>query len=176
MVQYIGDGKLNYIVVEDICSKCKNKLKRYAKADFAKAMNCPVYLLDNLDALTQKVFGVKENDPLVGNVGCKYCGRSDKNKTIWTGLLFDRPVGHKLAVGFCVCAPKHKKDAFPKNTYIDINNLLSAYYNYYAEYTEIDGGYWFFVFLDCSIENKKSVSAACREMKKIINDVVPGAV
>lgn len=164
------------MVIEDICSKRKSHLTPYVKTNFAKAMNCPMSLLDRLDALTQKVFGVNESVPLVGNVGCRYCGRSDKNKTIWAGLLFDRPMKYKLAVGFCVYAPKQRKEAFSKNTYIDINKLLSAHYNYYAEYAEIDGGYWFFVFLDCPIEDNKSVSAACREIKKIINDVVPGAV
>lgn len=164
------------MVIEDICSKLKSHLTPYAKEDFAKAMNCPASLLDNVDALTQKVFGVKENDPLVGNIGSRYCGRSDKNKTIWAGLLFDRPVEYKLAVGFCVYAPKQKSDAFSKNTYININDLLSAHCNYYAEYTEIDGGYWCFVFLNCSIENVNSISDACGEIKKIINDVVPRAV
>lgn len=147
----------------------RNKHVGYEKEKFAKAMNCSIHILDNLERLTNMLsndYSIDKYNYLVGNIGCRYCGRwYGENNHIWVGLTFDRPVGHKLTVGFYVPVSEDTKD------YIEVNKLLKAHYNYYVEYSEIDGCYFFSVFLDNSLENYCSVCSAYEEVKKILQTV-----
>ncbi|MBO4508624.1 MAG: hypothetical protein J5747_08285 [Spirochaetaceae bacterium] len=158
------------MLVEDPLKGQKSQIP-YSKEKFAKAMNCSVELLNRLDKLTkdikQKVFSDESDDLLVGNIGCRYCGRWYlENNKVWVGLTFDRPTGHQVEIGFCV------SDSGKTNGYIEVNKLLKAHYNYYAEYTEINEGYWFYTFFDNSLENYCSVCSAYEEVKKIIKEVL----
>ena len=161
----MGDMKL-----EDPLSKLNPKGHcDYYISEFAKAMNCSIRILNNLDYLTQKLsndYKIDKYRKLVGNIGCRYCGRWYEDNSIWVGLLFDRPVGNKLAIGFYIDSKKTEDEK-----HIKISQLLSSNYNFYAEYAEIDKGYWFYIFLDYSLEICCSITMAYESIRTIIKDV-----
>ena len=146
----------------------------YPKSDFAKNMNCPESMIQWVDDFTNKISSTYAGSKFKGNIGCRYCGRyysvNGGTDNVFVGLKFERPVGHKLVVGFCVEAPKTNESS--KNEYIDVQKLLSAHYNYYAEYTEIDEGYWFYIFIDDSLFCCKDSDSAAAEVEKVLKDVL----
>ena len=149
----------------------KNNLQKHDKSDFARTMNCSVRLLDTIDELTGKIgrdlFDENYNDVFVGNIGCRSCGRwYSENKRIWVGVFFDRLIGYKLAVGFCV-NPQIPED----KSFIQISKLLSTHYNYYAEYIGIENDYWFYIFLNNTLEPCCNTLSAYEEIVKIIQEV-----
>ena len=167
-------GKRMDMEIEDKSSLPKGCIN-YSESDFAKNMNCPKSMIQWVDDLTNKIFSNptgKSN--FKGNIGCRYCGRyysvNGGTDNVFVGLKFERPVGHKLVVGFCVKAPK--TNVYPKKEYINVQKLLSAHYNYYAEYTEIDGGYWFYIFIDDYLFCCKDSDSAALEIKKVLKDVL----
>ena len=161
---------MDYMRVEDKITHNR----RFPKSEFAKAMSCSKKLLDNIDLLTKKVtvniFHKEENDLLVGNIGCRFCGRWYEDKSIWIGLLFDRTLNYQLSIGFGVKPTGSKKD---NTTYIKVEKLLSDTFhlNYHVEYIRTEECYWFYTFLSNSIENYCSILSAFEEIENILNQI-----
>lgn len=160
------------MLIENKNSRRGSYSKKYLKELFAKEINCTVSLLNNLNELIKVVFEENKDLMLIGNNECRYCGRSNDDKSIWVGIIFEKLIGHKLAVGFFIYETNKKEEDSSGDIIIKRDKLLTAHYNYLTEYAEIDGGYWFFVYVDCSLENYCSIYTASNEIKKIIKDVV----
>ncbi len=116
-----------------------------SKEDFAKAMNCSIELINQIDDLTdsKSLNNLNNKSKFKGNVDRGYCGRSFENDTIWIGCFFERPYGFKLMVGFWIPSDVAKI----KNSYFP--NLLKSHRFLFAKYAKKDeDGYWFYVKID----------------------------
>ena len=149
-------------------------------------MNCSVNLLNQLNVLSDlkgKIPNVNSQSELKRNFGWHYCGRyyyrdstheneSQEGKEpplFWLGIFFERPKGYQLVIGF-----PEKTEQISDNSFNTFKALVKNHYNFYAEYTEILNGYWYYIYLDNLLltQSITDMNSAQDEIVKIVNDII----